>query len=498
MEQSPAKPVRLSAASLHLAAAVVGRPQYERRAVTPGVVHFGPGAFHRAHQADYFDRILARDPRFGICAVSLRTASVRDALLPQDGLYTLLELDDSVSVRVIGAIREFLVAADSPRRLSARLAAPTTRLVTITVTEKGYCLDGAGNLDLGHPDIQHDLATVEEPRSVLGWIVRGFQLRRAIGLDPYTVISCDNLSDNGGKLGRAVREFASRMDPALSGWIADRGHFPRTMVDSITPATDDALRDRVAKLTGLADAWPVQRERFAQWVIEEADDRGLPDWQNAGVTVNKNVRAFEQAKLRMLNGAHSALAYLGLLLGLETVCDAVHHPLLRGFIEQFLAEEVEPSLLGLDSGQRTTYRQAILRRFANTTLRHRLEQIAWDGTQKLPIRIFGSVIDALDGGRPAARLIAVLAAWMQFVRARANAGVAIVDPLGAELGECGLRTNGDGDHDLPLFLSLPNLLPQRLVDDPGFRRLLVGAYERMTNRGVSCALELLFEPMDSK
>ena len=496
MEQSPAKTARLSEASLHLAAAAVGRPRYERSAVTTGVVHFGPGAFHRAHQADYFDRILARDARFGICAVSLRTASVRDALVPQGGLYTLLELDDSVSVRVIGAVREFVVATESPRTLSARLAAPTTRLVTVTVTEKGYCLDGAGNLDLGHPDIRHDLAAVGEPRSVLGWIVRGFQLRRAMGLDPYTVISCDNLPDNGGKLGGAVREFASRMDPALSAWIADRGHFPRTMVDSITPATDDALRDRVTALTGLADAWPVQRERFTQWVIEETAAPGLPDWQSFGVTVSRNVQAFEQAKLRMLNGAHSALAYMGLLLGLETVCDAVSHPRLRAFVEQLLAEEVEPSLQGLDSGQRAAYRHAILRRFANSALRHRLEQIAWDGTQKLPIRIFGSLMDALEAGRSAARLTAILAAWMQFVRVRATAGVAIVDPLEAELGECGLRTNGDGDHDLPLFLSLPDLFPRRFAADPGFRRLLVRVYDRMSSGGVSCALEPPFEPMD--
>src|SRR6185437_15235388 len=229
------------------------------------------------------------------------------------------ELDEAPTLRAIGSLREVLVARESPAAVSSRLCEPDTTLVTITVTEKGYCLDGSGQLDPDHPDIAHDLRGAEAPRSLIGWLVRGFSLRRERGLAPYLVVSCDNLPDNGPTLRRAVLAFAKRYDAALAGWIEAEARFPRTMVDSITPATDQALRERVAQATGLEDAWPVQRERFVQWVVEEVDFAAQPDWASVGVTVSRDVTAYERAKIRMLNGAHSTLAYLGLLAGLETV-----------------------------------------------------------------------------------------------------------------------------------------------------------------------------------
>ncbi|MGH8148514.1 MAG: mannitol dehydrogenase family protein, partial [Steroidobacteraceae bacterium] len=242
-------------------------------------MHFGPGAFHRAHQAYYFDRLLEKDATRAICAVSLKTASLRDALAPQDGLYTLIELDESPTLRVIGAIPELLVAAQSPAAVSERLRHPDTSLVTMTVTEKGYCLDGAGGLDLAHPDIAYDLRHPEAPRSLIGWLVRGLELRRERGLAPYLVVSCDNLSGNGPTLRRAVLAFAAQRDAGLTAWIEKTTRFPRTMVDSITPATDQALRERVKQASGLEDAWPVQRERFVQWVVDEVDFAGQPYWE---------------------------------------------------------------------------------------------------------------------------------------------------------------------------------------------------------------------------
>ena len=464
------------------------RPHYDRASTRIGTVHFGPGAFHRAHQASYFDRLLERDANRAICAVSLKTRSVRDALAPQDGLYTLVEIDAMPTVRVIGSIRELLVATEDPTAVSRRLSAPDTSLVTITVTEKGYCLDGAGGLDFDHPDIVHDLGNAATPRSLVGWLVRGLQLRHELGLAPYLVVSCDNLSDNGTRLRRAVLAFAARRDRALAGWIEEQARFPRTMVDSITPATDAALRSRVAQALGLQDAWPIQREPFSQWVVEETDFAGEPDWASVGVTVSRDVSAYERAKLRLLNGAHSTLAYLGLLAGLETVAQAMAQPALRAFIERLMLEDIAPTLAVPRGEELVAYRQSILRRFENPAIRHQLAQIAWDGSQKLPIRILGTLADALRAGRPLTRLVLPIAGWMHFVRAQATNTKPIVDPLSEQLTVCGKRATGESRHDLAMFLDLPGVFAANLVGNTEFVRTLGGAYDLIAQRGPLAAV----------
>ena len=468
----------------HLPPTVLG-PRYDRASTRIGTVHFGPGAFHRAHQASYLDRLLERDAGRAICAVSLKTASLRDALTPQDGLYTLAELDETPTVRVIGAIRELLVAAEDPAAVSRRLCAPDTSLITITVTEKGYCLDGGGELDFGHSDILHDLRHPETPRSLVGWLVRGLQLRHQRGLGPWLVVSCDNLSDNGPTLQRAVLAFAARRDGALVDWIERGTRFPRTMVDSITPATDAALRSRVAQALGMQDAWPVQRERFAQWVVEATDFAAQPDWASVGVTLSRDVSMYERAKLRLLNGAHSTLAYLGLLAGLETVAQAMAQPVLRAFVERLMIEDIEPTLNGEDL---VAYRQSILRRFENPAMQHHLAQIAWDGSQKLPIRLLGTLADAIRAHRPLTRLALPIAAWMHFIRAKAATSTPIVDPLGDQLAARGRRTTGDSRHDLPLFFDLPGVFPITLTHDAGFVKALGGAYDLIALRGALAAV----------
>jgi fructuronate reductase len=464
------------------------RPNYDRTSTRIGTVHFGPGAFHRAHQAYYLDRLLERDAGRAICAVSLKTTSVRAALAPQDGLYTLVELDATPTVRIIGAIRELLVATAEPAAVSHRLCAPDTSLITITVTEKGYCLDGGGALDFEHPDIMHDLHHPDEPRSLVGWLVRGLHLRHQRGLGPCLVISCDNLSNNGPTLQRAVLAFAARNDPALAGWIEERTRFPRTMVDSITPATDEALRSRVVHALGLQDSWPVQRERFVQWVVEETDFAAQPDWTSVGVTLSRDVSAYERAKLRLLNGAHSTLAYLGLLAGLETVAQAMAQPALRAFVERLMIEDIEPTLAG---GELVAYRQSILRRFENPAMRHQLAQIAWDGSQKLPIRILGTVGDAIRAHRPLQRLALPIAAWMHFIRATAASHLPIVDPLSDQLAACGRHATGDSRHDLPIFFELSGVFPVALTHDTAFVRALGGAYELIGRAGPLAAVATL-------
>ncbi|HEV2443880.1 MAG TPA: mannitol dehydrogenase family protein [Steroidobacteraceae bacterium] len=474
---------RLSDRTLDRGSRQLIRPDYRRAQTRIGTVHFGPGAFHRAHQAYYFDRLLEKDATRAVCAISLKTASVRDALAPQDGLYTLVELDETPTLRAIGAIREILVAAESPAAVGRRLCDPDTSLVTMTVTEKGYCLDGAGGLDFANPDIVHDLSRPEAPRSLIGWLVRGLELRRERGLPPYLVVCCDNLSSNGPTVRRAVLAFAARRDARLAAWIEETARFPRTMVDSITPATDQALRERVAQATGLEDAWPVQRERFVQWVVEEVDFPGQPDWASVDVTVSRDVTAYERAKLRLLNGAHSTLAYAGLLAGLQTVAEAMAQPALRTFIERMMVEDIEPTLVVPQPGALAAYRRSILRRFENPAMRHQLAQIAWDGSQKLPIRILGTVADTLRAGRPLARLMVPVAAWMHFVRTRARDGVEIVDPLSPQLAVLGRQLTGNAAHDLPSFFALPGVFPAVLIADPRFTRALSEAYEVIAARG---------------
>lgn len=483
---------RLSERTLSQASPEVLRPSYDRASTRIGTVHFGPGAFHRAHQAFYFDRLLEHDASRAICAVSLKTPSVRDALLPQDGLYALMELDAAPTMRVIGAIRELLVAAEDPAAVSRRLCDPDTSLVTITVTEKGYCLDGAGALDFNHPEIVHDLGNPQAPRSLVGWLVRGLQLRHERGLAPYLVVSCDNLSNNGPTLRRAVLAFASQRDSALARWIEERTRFPRTMVDSITPATDAPMRSRVTEWLRLTDAWPIQRERFAQWVVEETDFPGQPDWASVGVTLSRDVAAYEQAKLRLLNGAHSTLAYLGLLAGLETVAEAMTQPAMRAFVERLMIEDIQPTLVasvaaGMDL---PAYRQAILGRFENPAMRHNLAQIAWDGSQKLPIRILGTIAAAIRAQRPLERLVLPIAAWLHFIRTRAVAATPIVDPLSEQLAACGQRATASSQHDLPMFLALPGVFPADLARNTGFVRALGEAYDLVAARGPLGAVAL--------
>jgi fructuronate reductase len=454
-------------------------PGYERAAIETGIVHFGPGAFHRVHQAWFMESLLARDARWGICGVSLRNRDVRDALMSQDCLYTLAIRDESTSYQVIGAIKEVLFAVEQRALVLQRLAAPQTRLVTITVTEKGYCLAGDGTLDLAHPDIRHDVQNPHEPMSLIGYLVEGIARRRAARLGPVTVISCDNLVDNGVKLGRATVQLAATRDAGLAKWIEENVAFPRTMVDSITPATTDALKERVAETLGVTDRWPVQREAFAQWVIEHRFSSDVPDWARAGVTVTDDVPAYDRAKLRLLNGAHSTLAYLGTQLGYETVSQAMGDADLAAFLRSLMTEDILPSLTaprGLDLRQ---YIDSILKRFRNPSIRHELAQIAWDGSQKLPFRLHGTILDNLAAGRSIERPCVAIAAWMRFIRRNSLRGVHVTDPLADRLMEMGRATDGRATTDVPRFLTLTSMFPAALASDARFVRAVSRAYDEL-------------------
>ena len=480
---------RLCERTLPLLPTEVGRPAYDRAATRLGVVHFGPGAFHRAHQAEVFDRILATDPRFAVCAVSLRSDDVRAALEPQDGLYALFEREADPEVRVIGSITRLLTAPKSPEAVRAALANPGARFVTATVTEKGYGLTASGDLDVEAPAIRHDLAQPRTPHSLTGWILEGLRLRRAAGLRPFTTLSCDNLSDNGARLRQGVLQFAEAIgEPDLAAWVEGEARFPSTMVDSITPATDEALRAKAHQVLGLEDAWPIQRERFTQWVIEDVlpndvssrDSAALAD---AGVILAGDVALFERAKLRLLNGAHSTLAYLGILRGRILVSDAMADGPLAAFVEAMIRQEIAPNLTSAPGLDLDAYIGAVLARFRNPAIEHRLSQIAWDGSQKLPIRLLATIAEASEAGRPFGRLALAVAGWMAFVRERARAGEPITDPLADRLIGIGRRCDGDPAHDANLFLDLDAVFPRSLAADPRFQAALATAYGGLTDLG---------------
>lgn len=474
---------RLSNATLALATNRLERPRYDREKVEAGVVHFGPGAFHRAHQAYAFDRLLQNDPRFGVCTASLRSDDLRAALAPQDGLYILAQRDAEARFLAIGALVERLTAPREPEALRRRLADARVQVMTSTVTEKGYCLKANGDLDFDHPDIAADLKGDATPRSLIGWLVQAYADRKAARLPAFLAAPCDNLSGNGEKLRNAVIAFAATRDRDLARWIDAEAAFASTMVDSITPATDDDLRALVQAECGLVDAWPVQREAFVQWVVERTDAKGQPDWAAAGVTLTSDVGAFERAKLRLLNGAHSTLAYLGLLAGYATVSQAVADPALRGFIVQMWADEIAPGLTappGLDLG---AYQADLLRRFDNPVLSHHLSQIAWDGSQKVPVRLVSAITDAAAAGRPFHRLALGVAGWMMFITRRASSGLDIVDPLAKTLVTVGQSGSRQARDLVPAFLALDQVFPREFSSNPGIRAALVSAFQRLSDLG---------------
>lgn len=430
---------RLSAATLAAVPDTVRRPGYDRRALRPGIVHLGLGAFARAHLATYTDDVLAEDPGdWGITGVSLRHPDQRDRLLPQDGFYTTLARDaDGTRATIIGCVTSVLVARESPATVLAAMADPACRIVSLTVTEKGYCHDPAsGRLDPTHPEIRHDLATADAPVSAIGLLTAALHRRRSVGLPPFTVLCCDNLPHNGRLLRRLVTDFAAMRDDRLAAWIEAQGAFPCTMVDRIVPAATEADLAAARSLTGLRDAAPVSHEPFRQWVIEDAFvDGHRPAWQRVGAELVGDVAPFETMKLQLLNAAHSALAYLGYLAGKETIAEAVADPALRAYVERLWAEEIIPAVPPPPGADLTAYTAALMGRFANPAIRHRTWQIAMDGSQKLPQRLLATVRTRLGRGQSIRLLALAIAAWIRYASGVDEAGrmIDVRDPLAPRL-----------------------------------------------------------------
>lgn len=433
---------RLSPSTLKFLPPSVARPVYDRSSIRPGILHLGVGAFHRAHQAVYVDDCLAAgEPGWGIVGASLRSTAMRDTLAPQDGLYTLaVRGGDGEALRVVGAIQALLVAPENPQAVLAALADPRIRIVTLTVTEKAYLRRPGGGIDGDHPDIVHDLANPALPRTVHGFLVEALARRHRAGVPPFTVLSCDNLPANGATLRRLAVEFAALRDAGLARHVEDGVAFPSSMVDRIVPATTDEDREGIAARLGLSDAWPVVTEPFCQWVIEDRFPSGRPDWERFGVTMTADVGPFEEMKLRLLNGSHSAIAYLGLLCGHATVAQGFADARIRRFVDGLWSESI-PTLSGDADVDPRHYTARLSERYGNAALVHRIAQIATDGSQKLPQRILAPALERLRQGKSARHLMLVIAAWIAAGEARGGVLPAdhFSDPLDAALREIAAR-----------------------------------------------------------
>ncbi|MFO1412567.1 MAG: mannitol dehydrogenase family protein [Burkholderiales bacterium] len=484
-------PDRLCLATLDRVPPVVARPAYDPAAVAVGILHLGLGAFHRAHQAVYTDDVLAADPRWGICGVSLKTPRAIEPLAAQDGLYTLLtRTSEGVAPRVIGSLRETIFAGAARAALVARFADPRIAIVTATVTEKGYCHDPAtGTLNFAHPDIAHDLAHPDAPESAIGIVVAGLAARRAANAGPLTFVCCDNLPHNGRMVEGLVRAFAERRDEALAHWIGNNVTLPSTMVDRIVPATTDADLADAQRLLGLADAAPVQAEPFGQWIIEDRFAGPRPAWENAGAQFVADVAPFELMKLRLLNGSHSTLSYLGWLMGREFVWQASSDPLLATLTERQMAEEIVPTLVHPPGMDLTAYCGDLMTRFRNRALPHRTRQIAMDGSQKLPQRLLGTVRDRLAAGAPLVHLPLAVAGWIRYASGTDEQGapIDVQDPMAPAFRQIAAQAAGDAGKVADGFLDLAPVFGD-LVGHTGFRAAVHAHVVALFRDGVAVTL----------
>jgi fructuronate reductase len=453
-----------------------------------GIVHLGLGAFHRAHQAVYLQRHLNRHgaSEWGLCSANLRSnRAVVDQLREQDGRYHVAEYRDreQVTLREIGVLRQALYVGEGGQELEAllqRMAVPSTRIVTLTVTEKGYCLNAVtGQLRIEDPVIAHDIAHPHSPRTAPGIVLEALRRRRASGIAAFTVLCCDNMPDNGQRTRQAVTALAAMQDEELAQWVNEHVAFPGCMVDRIVPAMDDKSFTRLEQELDCNDRAAVVCESFSQWVIEDHFPLGRPDWEVEGVQMVDDVRPFETMKLRMLNGSHSLLAYVGMLLGHESVSDAINDADLALFVERYMTEEAAPTLqmpAGIDL---VAYAEDLKARFANDNLQHRLRQIAMDGSQKLPQRWLLGAQQLLDQGRGFDCTALGIAAWIYYcTQPHPDGSTRVIDdPFSPTFTDLGKRFEDAALVDA--FLDLDDVFPGALREHADFRASVQRQYRAL-------------------
>jgi mannitol 2-dehydrogenase len=454
-------------------------PSYDRGALRTGIVHFGVGGFHRAHQAMYLDRLMSEGKAldWAICGVGVMPADqrMRDVLVAQDGLYTLVVKapDGTLEARVIGSIKEYLYAPDDPGAVIEKMASSEVRIVSMTVTEGGYNFNAVtGEFMAGNPDVRHDLQRPEAPRTTFGLITAALQRRRERGVPPFTIMSCDNIQGNGDAARRSFVAFARLRDPALATWVAEEVRFPNSMVDRITPVTTDEDRAAVRSEFGIDDGWPVVCEPFTQWALEDDFGLGRPPYEEAGVQVVPDVEPYELMKLRLLNASHQGLCYFGWLAGYRLVHDVAQDPLFADFLLTYMRREATPTLEdvpGVDLGE---YQLQLIERFSNAQVRDTVARLCAESSDRIPKWLLPVIRHNLDTGGEILRATAVVASWARYAEGVDEQGepIEVVDRLKDSLVPIARRQRSE-----PLaFISNRELFGD-LVDNERF----VTAYRRI-------------------
>lgn len=502
-----------SAEALPLSASVLPRlgiavPRYDRSAVTAGIVHIGVGGFHRAHQAMYLDRLmnegLALD--WGICGMGLLPGDARmqAALAAQDHLYTLVlkHPDGSTDARVIGSIVDYVHAPADPEAAVERLADPAVRIVSLTITEGGYNFHQAtGAFDAAHPDVVHDLAdaaaaargeAAEGPRSVFGLVVEALHRRRARGVAPFTVMSCDNIPGNGDVARRQFTAYATLRDPGLAAWIEDNVPCPNSMVDRITPVTSEEDRRRLAEEHGVEDRWPVVCEPFTQWVLEDdfvGGAAGRPPWEAAGVQLVEDVEPYELMKLRLLNASHQALCYPGYLAGYRYAHEVCADPVFVAYLHRYMDREATPTLHPVPGIDLAAYKSLLIERFANPAVRDTLARLCAESSDRIPTWLVPVIHDNLAAGRPVELSAAIVASWARYAEGVDEQGepIAVVDQRRDRVAAAAARQQA-GD---PLAFVRDRDLFGELAEQPAFTGPYLSALASFHDRGARATLEAL-------
>ncbi len=424
--------VHLSDSTLRACGRRAGVPTQDRSRLRHSVVHIGVGGFHRAHQAVYLDSLLRTgETGWGEIGVGLHSPAMKQALAPQDCLFTVVERDATGdSIRIVGSICGYLFAPDDPEAVLRALASPRTRVVSLTVTGGGYNLDAHGRFRADAADVSHDVRSPAQPRTWFGYLVAALERRHTAGLPGFTVLSCDNVADNGRAARTAVLSFARLRDDRLADWIDRNVTFPESLVDRITPQTNDALRTLVKKRWGIKDRWPVATERYSEWVVEDEFCNGRPDLERVGGRFVSDVSPYKLVKTRMLNGAHTAMAYLGQLAGYRTPAEVMANSTFAAFLELMLTDEIQPCLPLVPSLDLATYRASVLERLANPRVGDTIERLCERGSTKVPGYLLPSLAAARRSGHPAPLLTLAVAGWFRFLRGRDAAGRSfdVVDP----------------------------------------------------------------------
>ncbi len=485
--------MRLSQAHLSAANAQI-KPDQNNQKSKVGIVHLGFGAFHRAHQALITDAVIKElGGDWKIVGVVWSAVDLQDHVNEQDGLYTVgIGYNEELENNIVGSVETVLNIKQTDQILGY-MCDPMVKLVSLTVTEKGYCHNPAtGDLDLSNPRIQHDLENIDKPVSAIGLLVSALNYRYKHGIKPFTPMSCDNLPENGHVLEKVVLQFARQLDNDLYEWIKANIRFPCTMVDRIVPRTTDVDIERIENALGVEDKVCVMTEPFLQWVIEDNFVNDRPRWENtsvANVQVTDNVVPFEEMKLRLLNGTHSAIAYLGYLSGYQTVAETIQDPNFKTFIRYLMDTEITPSIKieGIDLNE---YKNQLIARYENTALQHRTWQIAMDGTQKIPQRFLRTIRYSLENNIAIDGLCLALAAWMRYVSGVDEQGQAIdvQDPLKQNLVEVWQQAGTDLEKVVDGFLSLNSVFDPDLANDKTIKAAVLKALQQLFSDGAKASV----------